>query len=332
MKRKVIKQGHNTLTLTLPNDWVKKLKIEAGNELDVIENSGSLIINGKQNTQEKSTTIDISDMSVPMLWRFFQGAYREGYDEIILKYSRSKKQYESAYNYYLSQFEYKSLGEKPEKKLAIDMIQELVNRFIGIELIDHHGDHCIIREMGEISAKEFDNSLRRIFLLILELFDIVIDAIKNNEVGDSSICKTLHSMDINVDRFIDYCCRINNRINDSTFQKNKPLTFSTLFILELLGDEFKYIGAHLSKTKKPLKEVLPFVEAVKEHFERYYKLFYKFNIGEAKEFGKKDFAIYNEHFNWKESNNKNARSIARHLMQISKFTFCLTELRIEMEF
>ena len=79
-------------------------------------------------------------------------------------------------------------------------------------------------------------------------------------------------------------------------------------------------------------EILPFAESVKEHFERYYNLFYKFSLEQAIEFGKKDFAIYNEHFNWKDSQGKNAKSIARHLMQISKFTFCLTELRIEMEF
>ena len=27
MKRKIIKQGHNTLTVTLPSKWVKKLNI-----------------------------------------------------------------------------------------------------------------------------------------------------------------------------------------------------------------------------------------------------------------------------------------------------------------
>ena len=37
MKRRVIKQGHNTLTITLPSEWVKKLNIQSGEELDLSE-------------------------------------------------------------------------------------------------------------------------------------------------------------------------------------------------------------------------------------------------------------------------------------------------------
>jgi phosphate uptake regulator len=332
MKRKIIKQGHNTLTVTLPIDWVKKLNLNAGDEIDVEENNGSLLINGKQSCDDKKIVLDISGLRVPMLWRFFQSIYREGYNEIRLQFDPDQKNYESAYNYYSSQFEYKRLGEKPSKKPALDMIHDLVYRFVGVEVIESGNGYCIVKEMGELSAKEFDNSLRRIFLLLLGLFDKVIVAMKQNDVGDIEICKTIHLMDTNVDRFIDYCCRINNKICDSSFQKNKPLMFSTLFLLELLGDEFKYVANHLARSKLKVSDVVPFAEKTKKHFENYYNLFYKFDKNGVIDFGEQDFKIYNEHFNWKESKNKDAQSITRHFMQISKFTFCLMELRIEMEY
>lgn len=332
MKRKIIKQGHNTLTVTLPSEWVKKLNLNSGDEVEVYENSGSLIVNGKQNDEAKSVTIDVTGLRVPMLWRFFQSVYREGYNEIKLIYNPAKNDYEDAYNYYASQFEYSRMGEKPSKEPALEMISGLVNRFVGMEIIDHGENYCIIREMGELTSKEFDNSLRRIFLLIIDLFDKTISLIRNNKIGDINICKTIRTMDINVDRFIDYCCRINNKINDSSFHKNKPIMFSTLFLLELLGDEFKYIATHLAKSKKKVDEILPFAEAIKEHFEMYYKIFYKFNLDEVKKFGELDFKIYNDHFGLKESTNKDVNSIRRHFMQISKFTFSLMELRIEMEY
>jgi len=332
MKRKIIKQGHNTLTITLPSEWVKKLNLNAGDEIDLNEDNGSLCINGKQNNGFKSTTIDITGFSVPMLWRFFQSAYREGYDEIIIKYNPKKTDFEGVYNYYATHFEYTRVGEKPVKKLGLNMISELVDRFIGMEIIEHGEGYCVIREMGETSSKEFESSLRRIFLLIEDLFDKVISLIKNNKIGDMGICKTIHTMDTNIDRFIDYCCRINNKIKDSSFQKNKPIMFSTLYILELLGDEFKYIGTHLAKSKSKLDEILPFADIVKEHFEMYYHLFYKFNREKVIQFGENDFRIYNDHFKWKESKNKDTQSIRSHLMQISKFIFVLMELRIEMEF
>lgn len=332
MRRKVIKQGHNTLTLTLPSEWVKKLNIQPGDEIDLTESQGGLIINGKQHNGHKKTIIDINGLSVPMIWRFFQSVYREGYDEIKIIYN-PHEDYESAYNFYTSQFAFKRMGEKPDaKKTGLEMLEGLINRFIGMEIIDNGSNYCTVKEMGELTSKEFDNSLRRIFLLIQELFDKTLSLIEENKIGDIKVCKIIHAMDINIDRFIDYCCRINNKINDSSFQKNKPVLFATLFILELLGDEFKYIGTHLAKTKKPVKEVLPFAQSVKEHFDMYYRLFYKFDKQATIEFGENDFRIYNEHFNWKESENSELRSIRRHFMQLSKLIFCLTELRIEMEY
>jgi phosphate uptake regulator len=332
MKRKIIKQGHNTLTMTLPSEWAKKLNIHAGDEVDISEDRGTLIVNGKQNSGCKFTSIDITHLSVPLIWRFFQSAYREGYDEIKIIYE-PKNVYKSAYNFYTSQFEYKRMGEKVQvKKTGLDMVGEFVNRFIGMEIIDHGENYCTIREMGDLTSKEFDNSLRRIFLLILELFGKVISLIEENETGDIQICKTLHTMDLDVDRFIDYCCRINNKINDSSFQKNKPIMFSTLFIMELLGDEFKYLGAHLASATKNVDEILDFAETVKEHFEMYYHLFYKFDREKVIQFGENDFKIYNDHFQWKNNEDAELRSIRRHFMQISKFIFCLMELRIEMEY
>lgn len=332
MKRKIIKQGHNTLTMTLPSEWVKKLNLKAGNELDIVEREGLLEISAKQNNENKSTTIDITGFRVPMLWRFFQSAYREGYDEIKLTFDPLKTEYEGVYNYYSTHVGYSKTAMVPEKQSIIDMVHDLVNRFIGVEIIDHGENYITIREMGEFSSKEFDNSLRRIFLLIQDLFEKMIGLIKANKINDQAICKTIHTMDMNIDRFIDYCCRINNRINDSTFQKNKPVMFSTLFILELLGDEFKYIATHLVNSKKKIDEVLPFAEEVKEHFNNYYDLFYKYDKDKVIKFGEDDFKIYNDHFGWKDSTHKDAKSIKRHFMQISKFIFCLMELRIEMEY
>jgi len=64
----------------------------------------------------------------------------------------------------------------------------------------------------------------------------------------------------------------------------------------------------------------------------YYHIFYKFERDKVIKFGDNDFNIYNDHFKWRESKNKNIQSIRQHLMQISKFVFVLMELRIEMEF
>ena len=332
MKRKIIKQGHNTLTLTLPSDWAKKLNIQAGDEVDVIAKEESLIINGKEKSKAKSAVIDITNFTIPLLWRFFQSAYRAGCDEIKIIFDSNRKNYEDAYHYYTSQFDYSKLGEKVPPKPALAMIQGVVDRFIGMGVIESGKDYCIIREMGEPFVKEFDSSLRRVFLVILQMFERIIEIIQKEEIGDAGICKEIHTIDLNVDRLVDYCCRILNRTPNHFPDDKKMILFSTLFNLELVGDEFKYIGKHIAVSKKSLKDCLQLAEMVKEHFEMYYHLFYKFDRELTIKLGKNDYSIYNEHFKIKESMKGESKSLASHLMTISKFVFVLTELRIEMEF
>ncbi len=332
MKRKIIKQGNGTLTITLPRSWTESLNIKAGEEIDVIERGDSLIVNGHHNSKDKKAVIDITNFTIPLLWRFFQSAYRSGCTEIKIVFDPHKKDYEDAYHYYTTLFDYAKLGEKMPPKPAIAMIQEVVNRFVGVDIIESGEGYCIIREMGELSTKEFDNSLRRLFLIIMQMFDKIIESIEHNKINDPSLCKEIHTIDLNVDKFVDYCARIMNKVIDSPIRNKRALIFSTLFILELIGDEFKYIGKHIALSKKPLREVLPLVKDVKKHFELYYSLYYKFSNDMAIRFGKMDMDVYEKHYKIKEKVKGESRSIMKHLMMISKFTLALVELRTEMEY
>lgn len=332
MKRRIIKQGHNTMTLTLPSEWIKKLNLKPGDEVDLTESNGALTIHSEGNKKEKSTVIDITGFTIPLMWRFMQSAYRSGCDEIKIVFDPANKNYEDAYHFYTTSFDYKILGEKTSFKPAIAMLQSVVDRFIGMGIIETGRNYCIIKELGEPTIKEFENSLRRIFLVIIQLFERVVEAIQNDEIKDVNLCKELHTIDLNIDRFVDYCCRILNRINGRFSESKKILLFSTLFILELIGDEFKYIGKHLATSKKSVKDSMTFANKVKEHFETYYKLFYKFDRNLIIQLGKNDMEIYSEHFKVKDKMQGESRSIARHFMMIGKFTWALTELMIEMEF
>ncbi len=332
MRRKIIKQGHNTLTITLPSEWVKKLNLQPGDEVDLFQKQSSLILNGTERLPHKDAIIDMSDFTVPMLWRFFQSAYRSGSSEIKIIFDKNKKTFEDPYHFYTTQFDYSQLGEKVVSKPIYVAIQSMVDRFIGVEVMDVGENYVIIKEMGELTAKEFENSLRRIFLIILQLFERIIEAIEKDEIGSTNLCKDLHTIDVNIDKFVDYCCRILNKIHTSFSEEDKSLLFSTLFIQELLGDEFKYIGKHLAVSKKSVNDVLPLAEKVKEHFELYYNLFYKFSRDATIKIGENDRKVYSEHFQHKNKTSGESRSIERHLMLISKFTLSLTELRIEMEY
>ncbi len=337
MKRKIIKQGHNTLTITLPSEWTKKLNLKPGDEVELNEKNDNLTISGKGKTESKTATIDITDFNTHLLWVFIQSAYRSGCSEIKINFDQNKKDYPDPYHFYTSNFDYTKFGEKIPPKPALAMIQSIVDRFIGMGIIQSGKGYCIIREMGEPTLKEFDNSLRRIFLVILQLFERVIEAIENNEIKEANLCKEIHTIDLNIDRFVDYCCRILNETTGHFSENKKTLLFSTLYILELLGDEFKYIGKHLAVSKKPIKTCLELSKMIKEYFNTYYKIFYKFDRDLTIQLSKQDYEIYSKNFKYKEEiinkkiNGEN-KSIAGHLMQIGKNIWALSELRIGMEY
>ena len=57
MIRKVIKQGHNTLTVTLPSKWVKSRDIKPGDDINIKEKDNGLLI-----TSEKCLESNKSDI------------------------------------------------------------------------------------------------------------------------------------------------------------------------------------------------------------------------------------------------------------------------------
>src|SRR5574344_601046 len=90
MTRKIIKQGHNTLTMTLPSDWAKRFNLSGGKEVDLIERDNGLFISTEKIGEDRVAEFDISDMDIPIIWKNFMAAYREGFSEIRVRFKQEK--------------------------------------------------------------------------------------------------------------------------------------------------------------------------------------------------------------------------------------------------
>lgn len=331
MRRKVIKQGHNTLTVTLPSKWTKDLNINPGDEIELIEKeNGILLTSEKHNGERKIIEFDISNMDIPTIWKYFMSVYREGYDELKVKFN-PKLELESPYKFFTRhRFDMRYNKKTSEKKPLTRVLQGFVDRFIGFEIIEHGKDYILIKDMGEPTAKEFDNSLRRVFLLFQQMAEETLDAI---EEGDSSSLVGLHDIDINLDKFHDYCIRVLNKIGNNN-EKKKHLLFSTLFILEMAGDEFKNIATHLINdfSESKFKNIKKMVEFIKEQIGNYYDLFYKFDEAKVRKISQLDQDSYLEVPTMYKKANEDEKEVFHHLRIIGKYINSLMELRIEMEY
>ena len=334
MKRKIIKQGHNTLTITLPSKWAKEFNLNAGNEIDLIERDNGLFISTEKKDELLKTEIDLSELDIPAIWKYFMSVYRGGYDEVLVKFNKSVN-YDNPYKFFTRHAI--DLKYDKEKLTPVEMIQSIVNRFIGFEIVRHQQEHCIIKDMGETSSKEFDNSLRRVFLLIQQMAEEVLEAAKTN---NHKILEHTHDIDINVDKFHDYCVRV---LNKTGFKETKKISliFSTLYILEMLGDEFKHIAHHIIRDMKSreLKNFSEISRLTLELFNEFYELYYSYGKDKLMSISKKDMEIhsylprlYKKKPGKKSELTEDEKEIFNHFRRISKYINSLTELRVGMEF
>lgn len=330
MKRKIIKQGHNTLTMTLPSEWARKFNLQAGNEIELVEKDNGLFISIERTGESKKAEFDVDGMDIPTIWKYFMSVYREGYDEICVKFTPGIK-LDSPYKFFANYKLDLKYGKEREKETPLEFFHDLVNRFIGFEIVDYGKDFVLIKEMSQPASKEFDTALRRVFLLTEQMAEETCEALKTN---NPKILLHIHDVDINLDKFNDYCVRILNKFVNKESRKIS-LFFSTLYLLELVGDEFKNISHHLiyDFPRAEFKNMEEIADSIKEQLDIYYSLFYKFDKEKVIKISGIDSERY---FNvkkvYKKTKSEEEKEIFHHLRAIAKYINALLEIRIEMEF
>lgn len=306
------------------------MNIQAGNEVDVYEKENCLFISSEKHDGNLKTEFSIDGMDIPTIWKYFMAVYREGYDEVRVKFSPGLC-LENPYKFFSHHQIDLRYGKDAEKKSAADIIQGFVSRFIGFEIIECGQDYVIVKELSQPTSKEFDNSLRRVLLVLQQMADEILEAIRS---GKPKTLMHIHDIDITLDKFHDYCIRTLNKIGNKESRKINVL-FSTLYLLELMGDEFKSISHHLIYDFKNgnYKSIIDVTESIKQQIDLYYSMFYKFDVSKVIQMSELDKGRYFTVSNTtKKIKDDAAKEIFHHLRIIARYLNALTELRIEMEF
>jgi phosphate uptake regulator len=349
MKRKVIKQGYNTLTVTLPTDWTKKFNIKPGDEVDIIEQGRGLQVSTEKGPNLSTITIDISRLSPAVIWRYLLAAYRAGYDEITITGIDHNGKKKSAFSSktsidFMNNKKFSMTSPTEVIQLAtssvlrtsfdwnklmtpIEVISACVNRLIGMEIIEQKDDYCKIKELGETTYKEFNNAFRRMFTLIKLEMEYVENALNDKKLD----MKEMFIIDTNLDRFEDFCMRVLNKKGYSEYRKTSVM-YCISFILEMIGDELKKVSHHIINDRAEYTKLIKDLFIVQtRQMDRIYDLFYKFDKEKIMEIyveDKNGSDMIDKYF--KRLNN-GEKELLHHFKKIGIFVLSLTELRIDME-
>ena len=246
MKRKIVLHGPSTLTISLPASWVKKFNIKKGDELNVEEHDKELRINTEKEFSLEKRNVEVGDLE--RVGRdYITSLYIQGCDEIFLKYNNSK------------------FGE---------VIQYLISKeILGFEIIKQGNNTCLIKDLTGHNIDEFNNSLRRMWLLILDLSNESLDSIRKNDIDR---IKNVKIMDSSVNKFSNYCLRLLIKKGHVDF-KRTPSYYHFIKSLEEVADRYKDLcNFYLISKEKVDKNFIKAFEKINQHLNEFYELFYKY--------------------------------------------------------
>lgn len=298
MKRKLVSQGRATLTISLPSKWLKTFGLKAGDDIEVEEKGTNLVIKTEKGVTIEKTQVDVQNYGSRLLEKVLVYLYRKGYDEIEF------------------------ILENPEQ---VAQIQDIIALgLLGYEVVSHGQRSCVVKNISGAIEGEFDQMLRRTFLLLKSMAYDGMVAIKTKK--PEALQNLILSEKIN-NRLTTIARRV---INKKGFDKDSTFLYSLINYLEKMADDYRDMYKYIKEKKPKLTaQELKLMEAVNENFNRMYENYYKFDKSTAikiQDEYKKLTAELEKEFENKKANTK----IIHHLLGIldktvncTYFTFAL---------
>jgi phosphate uptake regulator len=253
MRRKIVKQGAATLTMSLPTKWAQKFGLKAGDEVEVNEGDKGLVLSPVGTHLELKGEIDITGLSKSMVWRYMNTFYVNGFDEIYIT------------------------GCSEEQ---VALLKEVPSGLVGFSFIEHKGSTCVLKCISETRPDQFDGMLKKMFFILSATAKEITEAIK---INNSEFLKGSKIRDRDLNNATLFCLRILSKYG---YKNQKKTTAMQLFIffLENIGDiyvEIANIRLSAKAKKIPLKDI-KILEKVNDTVYSFNKVFYEQNKEDLK--------------------------------------------------
>ena len=259
MKRKVIQIADSTQLISLPRKWAVQHGVKKGDELDIKEEGNKIIVSTEKGGEIGSIDVDITDLDRDSLMFLVRCLYYRGYDEIRVKFDKPT-----------------TMHHKTGKKVTvISSIHEELKRLNGVEIIEQKENFCLIKDISEGSIKEFDDVLRRIFLLLNDAGKGLLDGVKNDNMV---LLDTIDDTHDTITKFVAYNLRLLNKFGYPDDKKTNSY-YHIMSCLDEIIDIIKYSSRYVQDKKiKISKDVTSILSLIHSALELYFNFFYKFDF------------------------------------------------------
>jgi phosphate uptake regulator len=259
MKRKIIKQGNNSYTLTLPIQWIKEHSLDGGDEIDISEDEAKLVLSVADDVKRPEVTVsfDLDGYNERTIRNILCQSYRKGFDKIIVTFR-----------------------DREQLLIMKDIARDVMH---GFEVTEESKNRCVIQNIAEPSSEKYSVILRKIFLVIKQESEDILDDLKKGKLTGMDKRKEIKNM---IDNFTNFVRRviINSRMGGT---RNSYLLFYSTSHLSLIHHAYYYLYLFLEKQKSARlsKETISLLSKVNEMFDVYYDAFYKLDVELAHKVG-----------------------------------------------
>ncbi|MCF7860742.1 hypothetical protein K9M79_00730 [Candidatus Woesearchaeota archaeon] len=242
-RRKLVRQGRNALTITLPSEWTKQNKLSQGCEVELTLSDVGLTI-GTFQPEKNEIAVTLSTDNEKYISHVIRNMYYIGYTRISLTL----------------------------RKKSINAISKVVSRCMGYEIVEQSNSHCIISMVS--SPKEYATVEKRLFTLMQSFLRIVSDDMNKRDLDIQKTSDIVH----NIIRYASYCRRL---ASDSGSCGKKESVLRNIIYLRIshIAGNVKYLIENMTKSdgterKKTLDRTTEIFDMITSGFDQVYKGFF----------------------------------------------------------
>ena len=149
-----------------------------------------------------------------------------------------------------------------------------------VSLPRNNDKYCLIQSLAQRIDLDFDNSLRKGFLIVKLMLDACMRAYNNN---DKITLQNLYLEYNQVKRFCFFCLRqlSKSQYTAPEITQQSHILYNLIGVLEELGSSIKILSEHLVQGKKKNSDILNLLTMMIEQYSVAYSYFYKADVDKA---------------------------------------------------
>lgn len=248
MRRKIIRQGNNSYTLTLPIRWIDEHRLKPGEEIEIVPEGDALRLQPVtgRDVPESTVEIDLQAFRGETVRGILNQLYRHGFDRIQLL-----------------------VKDEAQRKIVRQTTKETM---LGFQLIEETERRIVVQNIAEPSEEKLDVILRRLFLTIAHEGERILAQLQAGKLNGPERAETR----LLVDNYTNYIRRtiIRRHVGGP---RGSYVLYYMASLLSLIAHSHYYLARYIEQEKLVVKDadILDLHEEVLALFRLVYENHYR---------------------------------------------------------